>query len=209
LEYTKALVMFNELWNVAEVERQAGIAFNAKMNAIHFAPILDYAYTSANQTPASSVGANLTEKYLRTIEDAITAASEDTANPRRGPYALLVSPTNRFMVERALTTVFQQGTTVQSSAIGDIQQVIVYNGWTGSRGKKAVTYPGVPANKGYLIDLSYRTRNFKSFVKQNLQATTGNPDVSRFILEQTVWDAWEGVYADPAAAVEEITFPTS
>jgi hypothetical protein len=209
LEYTKDLLMYNELWALADVERQAGTAFNALLNHIHLAPILNGSYSAPNQTPASAVGATLTEKYLRTIEDGITAASTDTTNPRRGPYVLLVSTSNLFTMERALTIAPQQGFTLQSSALSRIQQVIAYDGWTGVRGKKAVTYPGVTANKAYLIDTGYRERNFKSFVKQGLQRTTGNEDVSRFVLEQSVWDWYGGLFADVIGAVEELTLPTS
>lgn len=209
IEYTKDLIIFNELWSMAEVERQMGTAFNALMNAIHLNPILSYSYAAANQTAASAVGATLAEKYLRTLEDAITNSVTDTTNPRRGPYALLVSASNAFTVERALTVVPQQGIQIGSSASGRIRNIIVYDGWAGTRGKKAVTYSGVTAGKAYLVDLGFRERNFKSFVKQNLRRTNGNEDVSRFVLEQSVWDTYFGVYADPLAAVEEITWPTS
>jgi hypothetical protein len=212
LEYDKGLLLFNELWSMGIVERQLGTAFNALLNHIHFYPILNYTYIGDNQTDGTSLDYEdaeiLPTRYLRTLEAAITHASDDTDNPRRGPYVLLCSTSNFFTMERALTAVFQQGTTLQSSAIGQITQLIAYNGWSGSRGKKQVSYGGVPANTCYLIDTGYRERNFKSFVKQGLLQVNGNPDISRFILEQTVWDTWFGVFADPAAAVEEVTLPT-
>jgi hypothetical protein len=209
LEYTKDLVIYNELWSLADIERQAGTAFNALLNHIHLAPIINGTYAAANQTAASSVGTTLAEKYLRTLEDAITASATDQTNPRRGPYVLLMSTSNFFTMERALSAVPQQGFTLQSSAISRVSSLIAYDGWTGVRGKKSVTYPGVTANKAYLIDTGFRARNFKSFVKQGLQRTNGNEDVSRFILEQSVWDTYFGVFADVTAAVEEITLPTS
>src|SRR5690606_26720258 len=111
LEYSKDLVVFNELWGVPIVERQVGIAYNALLNHIHFSPILTASYTAANQTAAVTTGATLTEDYFLTIEAAITAGRTDTTNPRRGPYALLVSSANLFTVEKALTRVPQQGVT--------------------------------------------------------------------------------------------------
>lgn len=209
LEYSKDIVIYNELWGIPIVERQAGTAWNALLNNLHFSPILSYAYAAANQTAASAVGSSLVEKYLRTIEDAITNSVADTTNPRRGPYALLCSTSNLFMIERALQRVPQEGFTLQSSAIGRIQNVIAYDGWTGSRGALSTSYSGVTAGTAYLIDTGLRDRNFGSYVKQGLQRSGGNPDVSRFILEQVIWDSYLGVHADPIAAVEEITWPTS
>lgn len=209
LEYNKDLIMYNELWNVSIIERQAGIAYNALRNHLHLYPILSAAYTPSNQTPASAVGNSLPEKYLRTIEDAITASIQDTTNPRRGPYVLLVSTSDLFLLERALTRVSQEGFTLQSSAISRIREVIAYDGWTGWRGMKSTTYPGVASGKAYLIDISGRDRYFGSFIKQDLERTAGESDMSRFILEQVIWDAYLGVYASPLSAVEEITWPSS
>jgi hypothetical protein len=212
VEYSKALTLFNELWSLAEVEREMGVAYNALLNHLHFFPIIaSSAYGAGNQVVGGSLSfdsnATAPEKYLRTLEEAITEATNDTTNPRPGPYALLVATNNLFTAERALTAVDQQGFTRQSSAIGLIQTVIAYNGWTGTRGNIATTYGGVTAGMAFLVDLRRRARNFRSYVKQPLQRTTGNPDVSRFILEQTVWDTWFGVYADPVAAVEQIWWP--
>lgn len=213
LEYNKDLVEFNELWRVSEVEREAGTAFNALLNHIHLSPFISNAFTGNNATDGTALSfdsnATLPEKYLRTLEAAVIEATDDTTNPRRGPYALLCSTANLFTIERALTVVPQQGITLQSSVLNLVQTVIAYNGWTGVRGNKSVTYPGVPAGTAYLIDLGLRRRHFRSYVKQGLQRTTGNPDVSRFILEQTVWDAYLGSYTDYTGGAHAITLPTA
>lgn len=209
LEYNKDLVMFNEMWELPIIERQAGVAFNALKNHIHLNPFIAYSYGSANQTAASSVGSSLPEKYLRTLEDAITNSVNDTTNPRRGPYWLLTNTSNLFTWERALNRVPQQGFDLQSSAMNMIQGIIAYNGWTGTRGKKSVTYDGVASNKAYLIDVGNRMRNQRSYIKQDLQSTMGNPDVSRFILEQVIWDTYFTMYVDIPACAEEVTLPTS
>jgi hypothetical protein len=209
LEYSKKMRMYNRLWDVALIERQAGIAHNALLNHLHLYPIISYSYAADNQTAASSTGTALVEKYLRTIEDAITASRTDTSNPRRGPYDLLVAVGDLFMVERALSRVPQEGVQLQSSAIGMIQNVIAYDGWTGTRGLKDTTYTGVTAGTAYLISKSHRYWDFQSWVKQSLEQVMGNADVSRFIEAQVVWDLHRGVYANPLRAVEEITWPTS
>jgi hypothetical protein len=213
LEYDEDLFIYNELFRLPTIERNFGIAFNALLNHIHFKPILDYSYGAANQTNGGSLtfttAQTLPERYLRTFEAAITASTTDTANPRRGPYAILCSTSDVFTIERALQVVQQQGFSVQSSAIGRIQTVIAYDGWTGTRGKKSTTYPGVTAGKCYLIDLGNRTMDFQSWVKQPLRMQRGDGDLSRFIVEQVIWDTRFGVFADPVRAVEEITLPAA
>lgn len=208
LEYSKDLVIFNSLWNVPIVERQMGIAHNALLNHLHLAPILTYTYAAANQTAANTDGASVAENYMLTLQDAVTNSKADTANVRRGPYILLISSANMFTMERALTRVPQTGLELQSSAMDMIRSVIVYDGWSGTRGNKAVTYSGVTANKAYLISQQYRGQDFRSFEKQGLQQGGTQEDVSRF-LTQTVWDSYYGVYANPIAAVEEVSLPTT
>jgi hypothetical protein len=208
LEYSKKLMMFNQLWQIARIERAVGEAHNALLNHLHFSPILTATYAAANQTAANTSGGTTTEDWFLTIEDAIVASSADATNPRNGPYALMIHPSQRFMVERALNRVPQEGFALDSSAASNITTVIGYSGWTGVRGKKSTTYTGVTTGKGYLVNLAYRDEDFVSLVKQPLESVQGNADISRFILEQTVWDVWLGVYANPLRAVEEITFPS-
>ncbi len=209
LEYSKKLRMYNQLWTVSSVERQVGVAHNALLNNIHFSPILTASYAAANQTAAASGQGGLLQNVLRTIENGVTHAKADGTNPRRGPYNLVISSSNMFTVERALRRVPQQGFDEQSSVLNMIQNIIVYDGWTGLRGKKTVTYSGVTANKAYLVNAGQKEMDFLSFVKQSLDMAVGNADVSRGIEEQVVWDVHLGAYANPIAAVEEITLPTS
>lgn len=207
LEYSKDLVVYNELWNIPIVERQLGIAHNALLNHLHLSPILTYSYAAANQTAANSTGATTTEDWLLTIEDAISNARSDTTNPRRGPYYLLVHPSKAFMVERALQRVPQQGVSLQAnSALDAIRGVIAYDGWTGTRGNKSVTYAGVTSTKGYLISQQYRGRDARSFEKQALSNEGMQEDITRF-LTSSVWDSYYGVYCNPIASTEEITWP--
>lgn len=208
LEYTKKLIMFNQLWSVARMERWAGEAHNALLNHLHLYPILNYTYAAANQTAANTSGSTTTEDWFLTLEDAIINATEDTTNPRTGPYALLVNPAQIYMVERMLGREPQQGFRLDSSASNLIQTVIGYRGWTGTRGRKTVTYSGVTSGKAYLVDLANKEQDFASYVKQPLTSAMGNADVSRFILEQVIWDVWLGIYSNPLRAVEEITWPS-
>ena len=206
IELSKDLVQYNRLWDVAIIERQAGIAHSALLNSIHFGPILDYTYASSNQTGAVTTGATDQEDILLTLEAAITASKTDTSNPRRGPYALLISSAQAFRVEKALSRVAQEGVQLQSSAISQIQDVIVYDGWTGTRGGKSTTYAGVTSGKAYLIDKANKMMDFKSYVKQDLRLDGEDQVITRF-LTRRVYDCYYGVYANPLRSVEEVTLP--
>lgn len=207
LEYSDDLVAFNSLWNVPMVERQMGIAHNALLNHLHLNPIISYSYGSDNQTAAVTSGATTTEDWLLTLEAAIAASRADATNPRRGPYYLLIAGADEFMVERALQRVPQQGVALQAnSALSAIRGVIVYDGWTGTRGAKATTYSGVTAGTAYLISQQYRGQDYRSFVKTDLEMYGMQEDISRFLL-QTVWHSRYGVYANPLRSVEEISWP--
>ena len=208
LEYTKKLVMFNQLWQIARIERAVGEAHNALLNHLHIFPITSFAYTAPNQTAAVTSGVTTTEDWFLTLEAAIVASQADTANPRMGPYVLLSHPAQSFMLQRAMSRVPQEGFRMDSNATEFISSVIGYSGWTGIRGKKTVTYPGITMGKGYLINTGYKSDDFQSLVKQPLESAQGNADVSRFIMDQIVWDVWLGIYANPVRAVQEITFPT-
>lgn len=207
LEYSKDLVVFNELWSVPIVERQVGIAYNALRNHLHFNPILTASYTAANQTAANTSGATTVEDFFLTIEDAITNAKTDTDNPRRGPYVLLIASAEMFAVEKALAPEVQQGFAGQSSARDMIRSVVAYDGWTGTRGAKSTTYSGVSSGTAYLISLQYQDQDLQSYLKQDLMDDGPQEDITRF-MTQIVWDTYFGVFADPIACVEEITWPS-
>jgi hypothetical protein len=183
-----------------------GISHNALLNHLHLNPIISYSYAASNQTAAVTTGATTTEDWLLTIESAIANSRADATNPRRGPYYLLIAGADEFMVERALQRVPQQGVALQAnSALGAIRGVLVYDGWSGTRGAKTTTYTGVTAGTAYLISQQYRGQDYRSFVKTDLQMYGQQEDISRFLI-QSVWHSRYGVYANPLRSVEEISW---
>lgn len=206
LQYTKIMRMYNMLSLATNAERAVGVATNALLNHAHLSPILTATYTGDNQTAASAVGDTIEEKYMNTLGDAIENSTEQL---RRGPYDLIVTGANSVMVQRILSPVPQQGFTLQLPAtLGQIENLIIYRGWTGTYGLKTQTYAAPTAGKAYLVDKSRKADNFYSLMKQPLLDVEGNEDVSRFIEKQRVWDVHFGVTALPLNAVEEITWPT-
>lgn len=224
ISYGEDLFEFNELFRLSSLERQFGVAHNALLNHLHAYPILNASYGTRNTTDATSAGSfsgsafpfmatdPLPLKYLRAFEQAIIDSKTDKTNPRPGPYALVVSSSDVFTAERALNRVDQQGYDMQSSAIGRIQTIIEYDGWTGVRGLKETSYSGVSAGKAYLVNVGYRgqdTHGLKHYEKRALTRRRQDGDKTRFIVEDVVWDTLFGVYADPTKEVQEITLPTT
>lgn len=215
LEYSEDLFMYNELFRVANLERQFGVAHNAMLNHVHMDPIINASgMTGDNATDGTALTSfkvtdSLPYKYLRTIEAAIQTASTDKKNPRRGPYALVSSSGDVFTIERALSPVPQEGISSQSSARTRIQRVVEYDGWTGTRGSKETAYAGVPAGTAYLVHIADRMYDFQSYFKHELRRQEDMGDLIRFIMARTVWDVRFGVFADPKRAVHKITWPVA
>src|SRR5687767_7191972 len=128
LQYTKRMAIFNNVWQMAFIERQVGVAYNALLNHLHLNPILTYAYTSANQTAAVTTGDTLVEDTMLTLQAAIGNAKSDTANPRRGPYDLIISGSNEMQVANAMLFRLQDASGATPPGIGQIQNVIIYDG---------------------------------------------------------------------------------
>lgn len=215
VEYTEELFMFNRLYRIANFERYAAMGHNAYANKVHFDPILNATYTgnyALNGTTMTSfkVADSLPLKYQRALEQAVTTARLPGTTRRPGPYALLIGSDSAFTMERALIQVDQEGFSVQSPTLNAaIADVIVYDGWSGVRGKDAVTYSGVQAGYAYLIDLSNRDTDFQSFWKWMLRLRQGDGDLSRNIQAQAFWDSYMGLYANPGAAVTKIQLPVA
>lgn len=213
VRYTKQMMMFNRTWELAEIEREVGKATRALMNHIHMNPILTHSYAATNQTAANTDGATIQENYLLTLEDAIVASKDmdKTANPnyRPGQYAIICASGDYFMWEKALTRVPQEGVNLQSSVSSQIAALIEYDGWSGTMGGLTTTYAGVTAGTSYLVSIPAARRYLRSYIKQGLMRNPGDPDNSRFIVGDDIWDTAFGVYASPAGCVEEITLPTT
>jgi hypothetical protein len=207
IKYSKELVKYNRLWSAGIVERQAGIAHNALQNDIHFSPIMDASYSAAGSKPtqtAAVTGGNLLQNYMSTIEKAVQDAKKRKI---RGPYVIVTGSLNSLNVRKSLLITIQDGNPAQSPVNPEIQTVIEYDGWEGEMLGETYTYDGVADNVGYLIGLSDRVNDFQSYQNQGLESMMGNPDVSRRIMAQTVWDLDRGVFCD-TTAVQKIQWPT-
>ena len=210
LSYSFDIFEHNQTWDLAPIEREFGKAMNALHNHAHLNPILTHSYTSDNQTAASSVGSTLYEKYANTIDAAVSAAMNDDTNPRTGPFVIICNVANMTTIERAMGRVPQEGFNLRPSNLDNIQRIIGYAGWSGGKiGRRTVSYPGVDANKAYLVDLSHRAFDLQSKIKNPMRRQQQPGDLKRFIMAEVVFDTQFGLYAAPARCVQEITLPTS
>ena len=198
-EYTKQMKDFNQSFQVEMLNRAMGQAYNALCNHLHFAPILDFTYPTANKTAykgTANDGAPFVGLY-NTIKEGI----KQTIIKKRPATILLASKANQIDIETAMRGGWQFGGTILP-ALSGIDTIIYYDGWTEKVGAKETTYNGVPANKIYLIRPK---RGFKELVKQDLRIETTGGDLTRLIEEQIVGYAYRGVFAAVEENVQELT----
>ncbi|SFU40310.1 hypothetical protein [Alicyclobacillus macrosporangiidus] len=204
-EYTEDIQEWDKTWQLAELNRAMGEAYNALLNHIHLSPIITYNYPAKNKTAASTEGATYLEKLRNTIKQGLIDASQDknkdTLSPRR-PTILLAHSSNQWDIEEALQRQ-QIGGTIYP-AISQIDTLIFYDGYSVTVGEKTYTYPGVDPGKAYLIDPQ---KYFVELVKHDLRVDASGPDLSRLVVSQIVGRARRGVYTAPANAVQELTLP--
>jgi hypothetical protein len=205
-EYTEDLVLYDKTWERAELDRSMGEAYNALLNHIHLSPILSFTYAAKNKTAADTAGGTLLEKYRNTIKAGLVHAAQDkntdTRAPRR-PSVILAHSSRRWDIEESLQR-FQVGGTVYP-AIGQIDTLIFYDGWTTTVGEKTYDYAGCDINKAYLIEPQ---KYYRELIKHDLRVDAQRGDLTRLVEEQIVGRARRGVVASPANSVEEISLPS-
>lgn len=205
-EYTEDMILYDKTWERNELDRSMGEAYNALLNHIHLNPILSYNYPEKNKTAADTSGSTLLERYRNTIKAGLIHAAQDrntdTRAPRR-PSVLLAHSSRRWDIEEALQR-FQVGGTVYP-AIGQIDTLIFYDGWTVTVGETTYEYAGCAPDKAYLIEPK---KYYRELIKHDLRVDAAGADLTRLVEQQIVGRARRGVVASPANSVEEITLPS-
>lgn len=191
-EYTREMVDFNQTFEVSMLNQAMGEAYNALLNHIHLAPILNGTYAAENDNLTELAGTDEPD-HVR-VKMTLEAALDEAAAEGREATVLLTHPRNRRRIERALQAMTVDGT--QYPATAGIEDFVYYAGWSVQVGRKSHSYPGVGEDDVYLIRPN---RGFKELVKQDLIVEIGDGDLSRLVEEQIVGYAHRGVFA----AVEE------
>ena len=202
-EWTREMQKWNEEYRLELYNQAFGRAYNALLNHLHLSPILTFAYAAANRTAAdATAGATLLDRTRTTLVNAL----RDSSKAKRKGSVLLASSQDEYQITDALA---RRRDVVGNELPGiTIDTIIFYDGETLSVGEKDFAYAGVAAKRAYLIRPK---RQFYELVAteggQDLIVETGNPDVSRGILDQVVAHTYRGVYAAVPGNVQEITLP--
>lgn len=205
IQWTEDMILYDKTWEVSEASRAMGEAYNALLNHIHLYPIISYAYPAKNKTAAVTTEANRILNIRATIRKGLIDASQDkntdTGAPRR-PTILLAHSSNRWDIEEALQRLQVNGTIYP--ALGQIDTLIFYDGYSITVGEKTYAYPGVPTDKAYLIEPQ---KYYRELVKHDLRIDASGADLKRLVENAIVGRARRGVFASPVNSVQEITLP--
>lgn len=208
-EWTEDVTVYDQTWSIDEVNRAFGEAYNALLNHIHLYPIIYYSvspgYPAKNKTAAVTSFATYRENLRATLRAALIHSALDINTDTRAPRApnlLLAHSSMRWDLEEALQRFTVNN--VEYPALGGINTIVFYDGYTITVGERTFTYPGCPTNLAYLIQPQ---RYFLELVKHDLMIDAERGDLMRLIAQQMVARARRGVMASVSNAVEEITLP--
>ena len=201
-EYTEDMIEYDHDFEMEQLNRAFGEAYNALLNHIHLYPIISFNYESDNQTKAEDVDAvEEDDPWQLQIKQTLREAMRE-ANLQRRPGNVLL--TSRYMegeIEEAMGTMVIDGT--EYPAVGGIDDIVYYDGWETKVGKKKYEYSGVDHTKGYLIR---PRRGFKELVKHGLLIDGQPGNLKRLIEEVVVGRTRRGVFAAVEENVHEIDF---
>lgn len=157
-------VLFNELWNITNANEAIGVAYNARMDNMHLAPICAATYSGGTATAKVTTGGTEFENVWLSLRQGIKDALK-RKDPISGailkPTLALCNTATAMDVEAAIKGGLQDGSTL--GELGMIQKVVAYDGWSGTVNGVATTYAGPADGVVYLIRPKSK---FISFVKE-------------------------------------------
>jgi hypothetical protein len=205
-QITEDMRLYDTTWEIAEMNRSMGEAYNALLNNLHLLPIIAAVYPAANITgavvnPAMPRTVNIRQTLRQGLIDSYADVNAVTGR-RRYPNILLAQHADRFDIEEALQKMHINAT--EYPGLKGIDTIIYYDGWTGNVGERTYNYLGVPALTCYLIE---GQRYFRELIKHDLRIDADNADLSRLIEEQIVARCRRGVISYPLLSVQQVTLP--
>lgn len=191
LEYSEDMVEYNQTWKVSECGVAFGEAFNKLLNHIHLSPIIGATFTTS--------GSNLVDqKRYQEGTHGYTATAQliawDTDLKTTFRNAISVLPLGSIMLANA-SDLYAIEDAIFGSLYADDktpsavrrklnpENVIYYDGEVFSVGEKEYTYSGVPSGFAFLL---YPKKQFKEYIKQDLQVDSNDGDLSRLVVSQLV-----------------------
>jgi hypothetical protein len=196
MQITEDMIEYNQLYTIAEISQDLGIAYNKLLNHIHLAPILLGTYTTATGGAKGQMNAQIQGQpqlvdwntdLKKTLATALAVAPFID-------FKVLISSADYFSVLDAVNAmVNQDGTASIIKKKFTEDRFMVYDGEVIPVGAKTVEYPGV--QPGYIYMVSTAKRNFRNYTKHDLIIDADNADLSRLLEEQIVARARLGVAA--------------
>lgn len=198
-EVTKKMIDFNESFKIEMLNKEMGQAYNALLNHIHLGPIVNYTkYKAANKTAYVAPTGEGVPAWVG-VHNAIKEGIKKSRLEGRPGNVLVAHSSDEYEIMDAL-----QGGLVNNTnypKITGITEVIFYDGWSTTVGKKTYTYEGATPGKVHLVRPK---QGFKELIKRDYTIEKGNADISRLIEEQIVAHAYRGVFAALDENVQEI-----
>ncbi|UKM63118.1 hypothetical protein [Weizmannia phage Youna2] len=204
-EYTEDMEEYNEAFSMQMLNQAFGEAYNALLNHIHLSPIITHTYPSENVTELTTEEASaITGEYAkeRQTQAVLRKAIQASRQAGRNGSILLANSADQFQIEDAFKS-YTVGATPYEPVSG-IDEVIFYDGWEVTVGKKTYRYDGVPQGKAFLVRPK---KGFIEFEKHGLIVDAALSDLSRLVEAQIVARTRRGVYAAVEDNVQQINLP--
>lgn len=195
IQYTEDMIEYNSTWEVSEISKSFGEAYNKLLNHLHLGPIVTASYTTTGggldaQKAAQKAGIQQLIAYDTSIAKTLRSALSVLPNGK----ILVINSADQFALEDAIA-----GAMLADKSPAIVKRrlspndFVVYDGDSVTVGPKTYTYPGVTAGTCYLV--SPNKKNFKEYIKHDLRVDSDNADLSRLIKEQIVGRARRAVLA--------------
>jgi len=209
--------LFDESLNTTRISDAVSVGYDAKRDDLAISPILNFSYSGAQQTAASTVGTQRQELLYNTIQDAIDDLAErvDPVTLRKidaSDLTILASPNDARHISHVIggfntNTVGGQDAPKSLDALSEISQIIAYDGEVIEGRAETTTYSGVTNGTAYLIR---KNRYMNVGIKRNLQMESDmTPDVTKLSQEERSWYFVEGQQTTGIQYfIQEITLPT-
>jgi len=195
IEYSEDMVEFNNTWEISEISRAFGDAYNMLLNHLHLAPIITATYvTTGGGLSAQKKAQKAGTAQLIAFDTSVAKTLRNGISVLPNGTIALVNSADVFALEDAIKGAMYAdlSPSVVKRTINPAN-FIVYDGEEIEVGGETYIYPGVTAGTCYLI--SPNKKNFKEYIKHDLRVDSDVADLSRLIISEAVGRARRGVMA--------------
>lgn len=209
-QITEDMKVYNELFQIDDMARAMGEAYNKLLNHLHLSPILEFAYTNTGGnagTAAVKKQAQIdgTPQLIPFVTDLKTTLGKALQVwPGGNDFKVLVNPSDVVYLQETLESmvITPTGTPTLVKSKFTADRFVEYDGsevietipvGDGTVKARTTTYAGVP--EGYIYMVAPK-RQFIEYVKHDLIFDADDADLSRLILEQQIARARRGVYCE-------------